>query len=30
MATNSLANDTLTEWGGGAAFSDTLVQVAAA
>jgi anaerobic selenocysteine-containing dehydrogenase len=26
---NSLTNDTLTEWGGGVAFSDTLVQVAA-
>ncbi len=27
---NSLTNDTLTEWGGGVAYSDTLVQVAAA
>jgi anaerobic selenocysteine-containing dehydrogenase len=26
---NSLTNDTLTEWGGGVAFSDTLVQVEA-
>jgi anaerobic selenocysteine-containing dehydrogenase len=26
---NSLTNDTLTEWGGGVAYSDTLVQVAA-
>ncbi|MDQ3390612.1 MAG: molybdopterin-dependent oxidoreductase [Actinomycetota bacterium] len=26
---NSLTNDTLTEWGGGVAFSDTLVQLAA-
>jgi anaerobic selenocysteine-containing dehydrogenase len=25
---NSLTNDTLTDWGGGVAFSDTLVQVA--
>jgi hypothetical protein len=24
---NSLTNDTLTEWGGGVAYSDTLVQV---
>jgi anaerobic selenocysteine-containing dehydrogenase len=29
MVANSLTNDTLTEWGGGAAFSDTLVEVAA-
>ncbi|MBA3287392.1 MAG: molybdopterin-dependent oxidoreductase [Acidimicrobiia bacterium] len=29
-AANSLTNDTLTEWGGGVAFSDTLVEVAAA
>ena len=27
---NSLTNDRLTEWGGGVAFSDTLVEVAAA
>lgn len=27
---NSLTNDTLTEWGGGVAYSDTLVQVEAA
>ena len=27
-AANSLTNDTLTEWGGGVAYSDTLVQVA--
>jgi anaerobic selenocysteine-containing dehydrogenase len=27
---NSLTNDTLTEWGGGVAYSDTLVQIAAA
>jgi anaerobic selenocysteine-containing dehydrogenase len=27
---NSLTNDTLTDWGGGVAYSDTLVQVAAA
>ncbi|MDQ3738455.1 MAG: hypothetical protein M3337_04725, partial [Actinomycetota bacterium] len=27
-AANSLTNDTLTEWGGGVAFSDTLVQLA--
>jgi anaerobic selenocysteine-containing dehydrogenase len=27
---NSLTNDTLTEWGGGVAYSDTLVEVAAA
>jgi anaerobic selenocysteine-containing dehydrogenase len=27
---NSLTNDTLTEWGGGVAYSDTLVQVASA
>ena len=26
---NSLTNDTLTEWGGGVAYSDTLVQVEA-
>jgi anaerobic selenocysteine-containing dehydrogenase len=30
MAANSLTNDTLTEWGGGVAYSDTLVEVAAA
>ena len=24
---NSLTNDTLTDWGGGVAFSDTLVQI---
>ncbi|MGI9051678.1 MAG: molybdopterin-containing oxidoreductase family protein, partial [Ilumatobacteraceae bacterium] len=29
-AANALTNDTLTEWGGGVAYSDTLVQVAAA
>ncbi len=29
MVANTLTNDTLTEWGGGAAFYDTLVQVAA-
>jgi anaerobic selenocysteine-containing dehydrogenase len=29
MIANSLTNDTLTEWGGGVAYSDTLVQVAA-
>jgi anaerobic selenocysteine-containing dehydrogenase len=29
MVANSLTNDTLTEWGGGVAFSDTLVEVAA-
>lgn len=29
MVANSLTNDTLTEWGGGAAFSDTLVEVSA-
>ena len=29
MVANSLTNDTLTEWGGGAAFSDTLVEIAA-
>jgi hypothetical protein len=29
MVANSLTNDTLTEWGGGAVFSDTLVEVAA-
>jgi anaerobic selenocysteine-containing dehydrogenase len=28
MVANSLTNDTLTEWGGGAAFYDTLVEVA--
>ena len=28
-AANALTNDTLTEWGGGVAYSDTLVQVAA-
>ncbi len=27
---NSLTNDTLTDWGGGVAYSDTLVEVAAA
>ena len=27
---NSLTNDTLTDWGGGVAYSDTLVQVAPA
>ena len=27
MVANSLTNDTLTDWGGGVAFSDTLVQV---
>ena len=27
-AANALTNDTLTEWGGGVAYSDTLVQVA--
>ena len=27
MVANSLTNDTLTEWGGGVAYSDTLVQV---
>jgi anaerobic selenocysteine-containing dehydrogenase len=26
---NSLTNDTLTDWGGGVAYSDTLVQVEA-
>jgi hypothetical protein len=25
---NSLTNDTLTDWGGGVAYSDTLVEVA--
>jgi anaerobic selenocysteine-containing dehydrogenase len=25
---NALTNDTLTEWGGGVAYSDTLVEVA--
>ncbi len=29
MVANSLTNDTLTEWGGGVAFSDTLVEVSA-
>ncbi len=29
MVANTLTNDTLTEWGGGVAFYDTLVQVAA-
>ena len=29
MVANSLTNDTLTEWGGGVAFYDTLVEVAA-
>jgi anaerobic selenocysteine-containing dehydrogenase len=29
MVANSLTNDTLTEWGGGAAFYDTLVEVSA-
>ena len=29
-AANSLTNDTLTEWGGGVAYSDTLVQIAPA
>ena len=29
MVANSLTNDTLTEWGGGAAFSDTLVEITA-
>jgi hypothetical protein len=29
MFANSLTNDTLTEWGEGAAFSDTLVEVSA-
>jgi anaerobic selenocysteine-containing dehydrogenase len=24
---NSLTNDTLTDWGGGVAFSDTLVEI---
>jgi anaerobic selenocysteine-containing dehydrogenase len=27
---NSLTNDTLTDWGGGVAFSDTLVAIAPA
>ncbi|NNE11837.1 MAG: molybdopterin-dependent oxidoreductase, partial [Ilumatobacter sp.] len=27
MVANSLTNDTLTEWGGGVAYSDTLVQI---
>jgi hypothetical protein len=27
MVANSLTNDTLTDWGGGVAFSDTLVEV---
>jgi anaerobic selenocysteine-containing dehydrogenase len=26
---NSLTNDTLTEWGGGVAYSDTLVEIEA-
>ncbi len=30
MVANSLTNDTLTEWGGGVAYSDTLVEVAPA
>ena len=30
MNANDLTNDTLTEWGGGVAYSDTLVQVEAA
>ena len=29
MVANTLTNDTLTEWGGGVAFSDTLVEIAA-
>jgi hypothetical protein len=29
MVANSLTNDTLTEWGGGVAFYDTLVEVSA-
>jgi hypothetical protein len=29
MVANSLTNDTLTEWGGGVAFYDTMVEVAA-
>ncbi|MGI9644417.1 MAG: molybdopterin-containing oxidoreductase family protein [Ilumatobacteraceae bacterium] len=29
MVANSLTNDTLTEWGGGVAYSDTLVEVTA-
>ncbi len=29
MVANSLTNDTLTDWGGGVAYSDTLVEVAA-
>ena len=29
-AANALTNDTLTDWGGGVAFSDTLVEVRAA
>ena len=29
MVANSLTNDTLTEWGGGVAFSDTLVDISA-
>jgi hypothetical protein len=28
MVANSLTNDKLTEWGGGVAFSDTLIEVA--
>jgi anaerobic selenocysteine-containing dehydrogenase len=30
VTANSFTNDTLTEWGGGVAYNDTLVQVAAA
>ncbi len=30
MVANSLTNDTLTDWGGGVAYSDTLVEVSAA
>jgi anaerobic selenocysteine-containing dehydrogenase len=30
MVANSLTNDTLTEWGGGVAFYDTLVEISAA
>ena len=29
MTANSLTNDTLTDWGGGVAYSDTLVQITA-
>ena len=29
MVANSLTNDTLTEWGGGVAFYDTLVEISA-